>query len=88
MKNKTKYRGELLLCASKSPKGPLSGYAFATVNLVDCKPMVKSDEKDACCEIYPGAYSWFFEEVTPIEPFKVKGQLSFFEVNHEVIPIR
>ncbi len=77
---KTKYRGEILLCASKNPKGRLSGMAFATAEILDCRPMVKDDEKFACCEVYPKANSWFLGNITPIKRFPVKGQLGIFEV--------
>ena len=77
---KTKYRGKLLLCASKIPKTNLSGLAFAIADLVDVRPMTKEDEKDACCEIYPKANSWVLKNVKIIPLFKIKGQLSLFEV--------
>ena len=70
---KTDYRGFILLCASKKPDGFLAGNAFAIGELVDVRPMVKEDEKRACCEVYDGAYSWVFENIFPITPcFKVK----------------
>ena len=54
---KTKHRGKILLCASKTPKTNLSGHAFAIADLIDVRPMTKEDEEQACCEIYPRAYS-------------------------------
>lgn len=80
---KTNYRGKLLLCASKIPKTELSGKAFAVVDLVDCREMTKEDEEKACCEIYPKANSWVFENIKPITPFPVKGQLRLFEVDYD-----
>lgn len=56
------------------------GMALCTANLVDCRVMIKDDEKLAGCEIYNGAYSWVLEDVERIEPFEVKGQLSLYEV--------
>jgi hypothetical protein len=56
------------------------GVALATANLVDCRPMVEQDETAACCERYDGAWAWLLTDVMKIEPFPVKGQLSFFEV--------
>ena len=77
----TNYRGAILLCASKSPKGPLSGLAFASANLVDCRPMTKADEIKAACPIYPKAHSWILQDITPLTRyFSVKGQLGIFEV--------
>jgi len=80
---RTNYRGKLLLCASKKPHTNLSGNAFAIAEIIDCKPMTVEDEEKACCEIYPGAYSWVLDNVQKIKPFPVKGQLSFFEVDIE-----
>lgn len=78
---KTGYRGRLLLCASKSPKGKLSGRAFAHCNLIGCRPMVKADEAEACCGVYDGAYAWVLEDVIPMPAGReVKGRLGLFEV--------
>jgi len=80
---KTDYRGKLLLCASKKPKSEISGCAFATCILSEIRPMKVTDEVQACCSIYPGAYSWILEDVKRIEPFPVKGKLSLFEVDYD-----
>jgi len=80
---KTNYRGEILLCASKNPKSNISGKAFATAKITACIPMTKEHERNALCEIYPKANSWFLTEVKKIEPFEVKGQLGIFEVEFE-----
>jgi len=77
----TKYRGDLLLCASKKPVSSISGCAFAIAQLIGCDPMTKLDEHLACCEIYDGAWSWFLLDVRPIKPFPVKGMLGLFEVD-------
>jgi len=78
----TKHRGLLLICASKKPQiaGLPTGVALCIVNVVDCRPMTKADEKAAMCELYPGAYSWILCDVRRIEPFAVKGSLSLYEV--------
>jgi hypothetical protein len=80
---KTNYRGRLLLCASKNPASAISGKAFATVTLLDIRKMTKKDEKKACCKIYPGAYAWILSDITPIEPYEVKGQLGLFEIEYK-----
>jgi len=80
---KTKYRGDLLIVSSKSPKIEPAGYALAIVELVDCRPMIKADEKVACCELYP-AYAWVLKNIRPIEPFPVKGQLNLFDVEFKL----
>ena len=77
----TNYRGKILLCASKNPKSEISGHAFAIAELIDCKEMIKDDERLACCEIYTKAHSWFLENIQKIEPFEVRGQLGIFEVD-------
>lgn len=78
---KTKYRGKLLLCASKKPHTTLSGNAFAIAELVDCRPMTEQDEKAACCELYDGAFSWVLKNIGNVEPFPIQGQLGLFDVN-------
>lgn len=78
---KTSYRGKLLLCASKTPKSAISGKAFATAELIDCRKMTKDDEDSACCKIYHRANSWMLKDIKPIKPFPVKGQLGLFDIN-------
>ena len=84
---KTKYRGPVLLCASKNPKSEISGKAFATATIIDCDEMVKGDEKFACCEMYPKANSWFLDDVKPIKTFDIKGQLGLFEIEGVVVDL-
>ena len=80
---KTAHRGDLLLVGSKQPKGIYAGKAACIVNLVDCRPMVKADEKDARCRVYPGAYSWVFSNIRSVVPFPVRGQLRLYDVWNE-----
>lgn len=76
----TRIRERILLCASKKPESEISGKAFATAILADTRMMWYDDQKAACCDFNPKAYSWFLEEIEPIiVPFPVKGQLGFFE---------
>jgi hypothetical protein len=78
---RTNYRGKILLCASKNPRSPIAGKAFAIAELVDCRPMIWEDEAGACCPRYEGAYAWVLADITPLkEMFEVKGQLGLFEV--------
>jgi len=79
----TKYRGKILIVSSKSPDIPPAGFALAVAEIVNCRPMVKADEKAAMCEVYPKAHSWLLKNVHRIEPFPVKGQLSLYEVDYE-----
>lgn len=79
----TTYRGPILLVGSKKPKGPYSGLAACKATLVDCRRMTKADGRAACCQRYPGAYSWVLQDVEKVpEPFYVKGQLGLYEVDY------
>jgi len=81
----THYRGDLLVCVSKTPVYPLSGMAICVVNLVDCRPMTKDDETFACCNYEPGLYAWVIQDVRKIRMFPVTGQLSLFDVDDNLI---
>lgn len=76
----TDHRGDLLIVSSKTPNIAPAGYAVAIVRVVDCRPMNRSDEPQACCGIYEGAYAWVLADVRPIQPFPVRGQLGLYEV--------
>ena len=78
---RTSFRGRLLLCCSALPVSPISGCAFAVADLVDCDMMCEEDEVKALCKLYPNAVSWILEDIEPILPFRVKGQLGLFNVN-------
>lgn len=84
---RTSYRGELLIAASKNAQVEIEnlprGKALAIANLVECRPMLESDEIGACCPIYPRAVAWVFSRIIPIQPFDVRGQLGIFEVDYE-----
>jgi hypothetical protein len=80
----TKYRGEILIVASKNPpKPPPAGVALAIAEIVDCRPMNKFDEKAACCKIYPRAQAWILKNIRKVDPFVVKGRLGVYEVAFE-----
>lgn len=53
--------------------------AIGVVDLVDCRPMTPEDEVAACCEIYPGAFSWVFENPRKIKPFPMRGKLRLWD---------
>jgi hypothetical protein len=76
----THYRGELLIVSSRTPRIDPAGCALAIVRLVDCRPMTERDQIDACCDLYPDAYSWVLRDARRISPFPVRGQLGIFEV--------
>lgn len=71
----TSYRGPLLIVASKSPRieGLPAGQAVATATLVGCYRT--GDETGNGSD-----FGWALENVQPIGPFPVKGQLGLYEV--------
>lgn len=77
----TTYRGPLLIVASKTPRIAPFGAAVAIVELVDCRPMLKSDETAAQCALYPRATAWVLTHIRRISPFTVSGRLGMFEVD-------
>ncbi len=88
---KTKYRGDLLICASKKidraavnldeiPYELLVGMAVAVTGVVDCRPMTREDEHAAMCPWVKGKFAWVLEGTRPIRPFRVKGALGIFNV--------
>jgi hypothetical protein len=80
----TRYRGSLLICASKKPDSPIAGMAVAVADVVDSRPMTRKDERKACCKVYDDAKSWVLENVRPIKPFPVSGKLGLFDVEHRI----
>lgn len=78
---KTDYRGTLLLCSSREPDIEPAGCALAVAKLVDCRPMSVLDEPAARCRKYEGAVAWVLEDVRPIKPFPVRGELRVFDVH-------
>ncbi len=81
----TNYRGELLIVSSKTPKIEPAGFALAVAKLVDCRPMTKADESEACCPIYDGAFSWVLTNIRKITPFPVKGKLGLYDVEDALV---
>lgn len=96
---KTDYRGELLICSSKSGVKTWLAYnneyylapmgsIVAKVNLVDCRPATKADADDAYCnaeDIADGMWAWVFDNVIDLKPKPVFGKLNFFEVDDDLI---
>jgi hypothetical protein len=77
----TDYRGPLLIVSSKTPNIHPAGYALAIAELVDCRPMTASDEQAACCDRYPGAFSWVMRDIRRISIFRVRGKLGLYDVD-------
>ena len=85
----TSYTGDLLLNASKNLCNPFSGRivdrSAMIVRIAGCRPMVTNDQDAARCVIYDGAYSFFFKDIRHINPFPVKGELGFYNVQMRLI---
>jgi len=81
----TNYRGPILLCGSKSPKGKFAGIAAVVVRLTKIRPMTIKDEFLARCEYYDRALAWIIDPIFRVKPFPVKGQLGLFEVSDRLI---
>lgn len=77
----TNYRGELLIVSSRKPPIEPAGCAVAIANLVDSRPMTRADEDAACCKFYTNAIAWVLNDVCPVEPFSVRGQLGIYDVD-------
>jgi hypothetical protein len=81
----TDYRGELLICSSRSPEIRPAGYALAIARLVDSRPMRKEDEDQACCPFEEGLFSLVLKDIRKIKAFPVKGKLGLFDVELMVL---
>ena len=83
----TKYKGDILIVSSKNPKidNLPAGKALCVVEITDCRPMKKEDEKAAECRWYNGAWAWELSNVRPVEPVSIKGTLGIYEVDDSEI---
>ena len=84
----TKYRGDMLICASaKQGEGLISSHALGVVTLEDVVPMQRGHARDAMVSPYEdwrGYYAWILKNPRPIVPFPMKGKLSLWECDHAV----
>mgnify|MGYP001565717846 CR=1 FL=1 len=79
---------KLPLFIYKNPEGKYAGKICCKVNLLDCRPMIKEDEKDACVDFEEGLFSWILGNKIPLFPINQKGQQGFFYVEDNlIIPI-
>lgn len=89
----TTHRGHLLICASKAPhnifwndpvdKVPRlmhAGCIIGIVDLIDCRPMLKKDAKEALVPWSADAHSWIMKPVSFCRPDPIVGRLGLFEV--------
>lgn len=71
---KTKYRGNLLICATaRKTAGFISGHAVCVVHIADIQQL--ADE----------TYAWQLTDLRLIKPFPVKGKLSLYNVDDALI---
>lgn len=94
----TEHRGDLLICASASPKDcfwhdPVddvnrllhAGCMIGIVNLVDVRKLKKTDSDLSLCDYEPSAFAWVVEPVSFVRPDKIIGKLKLFDVNDGLI---
>lgn len=83
----TRYRGDLLICATALPKldGLPSGVALCIARLANCRPMKTRDAKAARCKHLPDHFAFVLEDVLPVQPVAIKGKLGFFNVDDGLV---
>ena len=84
------YRGDILICASKSPElqGHLSGVTCGFVELYDTKPIEDFTPEDweATCipenerEKYRKGYGWLFRNPRRVVEMPIVGQLGIYNI--------
>ena len=59
------------------------GAAVAWASLVDCRPFTAADEPAALVRCIPGQerFAWVLEDIQPIYPRTVRGQLGIFSID-------
>ena len=87
----TDYRGDILICASATPKikDTIPGHALCIARLDGIEPFKKEHLHDACFGDMPEekSYAWHLTNVRLIKPFPVKGKLNFYNVDDSLIEI-
>ena len=84
----THYRGDLVICSSKSPSITPAGCAIAVVRVAGCVRMSMAHEREAMCPTYTGAYVWKLTNRRVIVPEPVRGQMGIFDAILDAIPDR
>lgn len=87
----TSHNGDLLICSTKKDCSRkelkdsfIFGKALAVAELVGCVKFEESHREASFAddgENLDGLYSWVLDNIRPIKPFDVKGQLRLFDVN-------
>lgn len=84
----TSFRGPILIISSKQPRIEPAGCVVAVAVLTDCRLMTRSDERAACCRIYPNAKAWVLEDIRRVEPVPMRGALGLFDCRLEIDDLR
>ena len=75
---------ESIDCKKYINEKTLFGYSICLATLIDCQKMTLDDEKNACCQLYDNAYSWFLQNIRSVDNIKIKGQLGLFNYNPSI----
>lgn len=86
----THYRGDILICASASPRrgtgfeiGPL-GVTICVVRLVDIRPAAARDADAACIEPSARDHAWLLDTVRTVKPLPHSGSLGLRDLPAEL----
>lgn len=90
----TSFRGRLLIHASgkdiiEDGLTLPAGYAIATVEVVDVRPLTEADLEAACLEDMPDGpcFAWVLRDAQEIEPVPCKGRLNLWEADIVPVPL-
>jgi len=75
------------LMAEMNPKVYLLGVTICMVDLVDVRPMVFNDERDAMQELVEGAFSWIVSNPRALRPKKSKGQMGLWNIESKYVKL-
>lgn len=87
---KTNYRGDLLICSSKtifnSENKNLykTGVTICIATLKDIIPFLKSHEKNAHIKFIENYYCWVLENIKVVENIKISGKLGLYDCPIEI----
>lgn len=84
----TSYRGPLLISSSNiKTRGTIPGHALIVANLIDIQPFSKKHLEAAGLTAMPEnkSFAWILEDFKPVIPFKLKGKLSLFDTDDNLI---
>lgn len=62
-----------------------NGYAIAVGELIDCRLMLPEDEDKCFVDYNPNLYCHIYKNVRAIEPFEIKGQMGWMNINEKII---